>query len=85
MPHKLGIRIENELLVTRGEKNFYGQFLYFEDVTYCPYDLEAIDLKYLSDEEIGWLNDYHQMVYNRLVPYLTSEEQDWLLQATKPI
>lgn len=85
MPHKLGIRIENELLVTRGEKNFYGQFLYFEDVTYCPYDLEAIDLKYLSDKEIGWLNDYHQNVYRILSPHLNKEEKKWLREATRKV
>lgn len=85
MPHRLGIRIENELLVCRGEKNFYGQFLYFEDVTYCPYDLEAIDLKYLSDEEIGWLNDYHQNVYRILSPYLNQEEKKWLRSATRKV
>ena len=85
MPHKLGIRIENELLVTKGEKNFYGQFLYFEDVTYCPYDLEAVDLKYLNDEEIGWLNDYHQNVYRILSPYLNKEEKKWLREATRKV
>lgn len=85
LPHKLGIRIENELLVTKGEKNFYGQFLYFEDVTYCPYDLEAIDLKYLSDEEISWLNDYHQNVYRTLAPHLNKEEQKWLRNATRKV
>ncbi len=85
MPDKLGIRIENELLVCKGEKNFYGQFLYFEDVTYCPYDLEAIDLKYLSDEEIGWLNDYHQNVYRTLAPHLNKDEQKWLRNATRKV
>lgn len=85
MPHRLGIRIENELLVCRGEKNFYGQFLYFEDVTYCPYDLEAIDLKYLGDEEIGWLNDYHQNVYRILSPHLNQEEKKWLRSATRKV
>ena len=85
LPHQLGIRIENELLVSKGEKNFYGQFLYFEDVTYCPYDLEAVDLKYLSDEEIGWLNDYHQNVYRTLAPHLNREEQKWLRNATRKV
>ena len=85
MPDKLGIHIENELLVCKGEKNFYGQFLYFEDVTYCPYDLEAIDLKYLSDEEIGWLNDYHQNVYRTLAPHLNKDEQKWLRNATRKV
>ncbi len=85
LPHQLGIRIENELLVAKGEKNFYGQFLYFEDVTYCPYDLEAVDLKYLSDEEIGWLNDYHQNVYRTLAPHLNREEQKWLRNATRKV
>ena len=82
---KFGVRIENTLLITPYIKTEYGQFLQFESLTLCPIDTTPIIIEMLSPEERQWLNDYHQMVYNRLVPYLTSEEQDWLLQATKPI
>ena len=82
---KFGVRIENTLLITPYIKTEYGQFLQFESLTLCPIDTTPIIIEMLSPEERQWLNDYHQMVYNRLVPYLTSEEQEWLLQATKPI
>lgn len=84
-PHVLGIRIENELLVREDEKNFYGTWLKFEDVTYCPYDLDAIDVRYLNDVEIEQINAYHENVYNVLKPLLNEEEQAWLKNACRKI
>ena len=85
LPHEIGIRIENELLVVKGTKNFYGQFLEFENVTYCPYDLDAIDVKYLTDEEIDQINDYHAMVYEKLNGLLDESDREWLKKATGKI
>ena len=81
MPGRLGIRIENELLVTKGTKNFYGQFLYFEDLTYCPYEREALDLSLLSKEEIRQINAYHSHVYETLAPLLDEADRSWLADA----
>jgi Xaa-Pro aminopeptidase len=39
----------------------------------------------LTDEEMTWLNEYHQMVYDRLYPLLEKDEQTWLKEATNPI
>ncbi len=85
LPHKLGIRIENELLVVKDKKNFYGQFLKFEQLTWVPYEREAIDSKYLSDQEIVWINQYHAQVYENISPYLNREEKKWLKTVTSPI
>lgn len=85
LPHKLGIRIENELLVVKGQNNFYGQFLQFENLTHCPYDLDAIDPKYLDEEEIQWINVYHKETYKLISPFLTAKEKIWLKKATAPI
>lgn len=85
LPHKLGIRIENDLLIVKDEKNFYGQWLKFEPMTYCPYELDAIDVKYLDDAEIEQINDYHQMVYDKLSPLLNEEEKAWLRNATRKL
>ena len=85
LPGELGIRIENELLVTKGTRNFYGQFLYFEDLTYCPYEREAIVPSLLSDEELAQLNAYHRNVCEVLSPYLEGEELEWLKQACAEI
>lgn len=85
LPHKLGIRIENELLVVPVETNFYGQWLQFQNLTYCPYDLDAIDTRYLEEENIREINTYHAHVYATLAPYLNEEERAWLKQATREI
>lgn len=85
LPHKLGIRIENELLVVKETKNFYGTFLKFEPITYCPYDVDAIDPQYLEQCEVDQLNAYHQMVYEKISPNLAGKEKTWLRKVTRPI
>lgn len=80
-----GIRIENELLVCRGEKNEYGQFMYFEPLTYVPIDLDAVNPKLLTDEEKTLLNNYHNRVYELIGPHLTEEERTWLKEYTREI
>lgn len=80
-----GIRTENELVCLKGEKNEYGQFMHFETITYAPIDLDAIDTDYLSPIDKKRLNEYHAMVYEKLSPYLTGEEQAWLKEYTREI
>lgn len=80
-----GIRTENELVCRKGEKNEYGQFLYFENITYAPIDLDAILPEEMSPVERGRLNDYHHMVYETLSPYLEEDERVWLKEYTRAI
>ena len=80
-----GIRLENELLCRKGEKNEYGQFMYFETITYVPMDLDAIDPAQLSETEKGYLNEYHKKVYEKVSPFLTEEEAKWLKAYTREI
>ncbi|NLJ89494.1 MAG: aminopeptidase P family protein [Clostridiales bacterium] len=80
-----GIRTENELLCCKGSKNEYGQFMYFETLTFAPIDLDAIDLDYLSQVDKDRLNAYHKEVYQKLSPYLSPEEQEWLKHYTREI
>lgn len=82
---KVGIRIENELLVTKLFDNEYGTFLGFEVLTYCPIDVTPVLVDELSDEEIDWLNEYHQMVYEKLEGSLQQEERAWLKEKTAPL
>ncbi len=82
---KYGIRTENELVCHKGEKNEYGQFMYFENITYAPIDLDAIDTALLSEREKKWLNDYHKMVYDTLSLYMNKEEDEWLKRYTAPV
>lgn len=80
-----GIRTENELLVCNGEKNEYGQFMYFEPITFVPIDLDAINPDLMSVKEKQLLNDYHKKVYELIAPHLTEEEQEWLKEYTREI
>ncbi|MCI7130724.1 MAG: aminopeptidase P family protein [Lachnospiraceae bacterium] len=80
-----GVRIENELLCRKGEENEYGQFMYFENLTYVPIDLDGIDPSAMEQKEIGLLNHYHQDVYEKLEPYFEGEELVWLKEATREI
>lgn len=82
---KFGIRTENELICRKGTKNEYGQFMYFENVTYVPIDLDAIDPDQMNSTEKKQLNDYHKMVYDKIAPLLTTEEAEWLKEYTRAI
>lgn len=80
-----GIRTENELICVKDEKNQYGQFMGFENITYVPIDLDGIDKQYLNAEDVKQLNDYHKMVYEKISPYMTPEENEWLKEYTRAI
>ena len=80
-----GIRTENELICVKGEKNQYGQFMGFENITYVPIDLDGIDKQHLNAEDVKQLNDYHKMVYEKISPYMTPEENEWLKEYTREI
>lgn len=80
-----GIRTENELICVKDEKNEYGQFMRFENITYAPIDLDGIDPEEMSRTERKWLNDYHKGVYEKISPYLTEEEREWLKTYTREI
>ena len=82
---KFGVRIENTLLITPYKQTQFGQFLQFESLTLCPIDTTPIVKEMLLDEEIAWLNQYHQHVFDTLSPHLNKEEAVWLKQACQPI
>ncbi len=82
---KHGVRIENMVLVVEDEKTEYGQFLRFEPISYCPISLKGINPELLTEQEIKWLNDYHDKVYERLSPYLDIDDKEWLKKSTRSI
>ena len=43
---------------------------------------EKLIKEMLTNEEIEWLNNYHQTVYEKLSPDLNEEEKVWLQEAT---
>ena len=82
---QFGVRIENTLLITPYMETQFGAFLQFESLTLCPIDTTPIVRELLLDEEIAWLNAYHQRVFATLSTHLDAEEREWLRQACKPI
>jgi len=80
-----GIRTENVLLVQKDFENSDGQFMKFENLTFVPIDLELIDGKYLDEKTKDYLNEYHRQVYEKVNPYLTEEERNWLKENTKNV
>lgn len=80
-----GIRLENIVVVDEDIKTDSGQFMKFETLSFVPLDLEAIDVKLLSESERIWLNEYHKEVYNKLSSHLNEEEKGWLKERTKSI
>lgn len=80
-----GIRIENVMVAKKGEKNEYGQFMYFNTLTWVPLERAAIDPKYLNDRQIAWINAYQKTVFEKLSPYLEDQEREWLKGETAAI
>lgn len=82
---KFGVRTENTVLITDYKQTEFGKFLQIEPLTLCPIDTTPIDTNIMLPEEIDWLNQYHQKVYEKLAPYLSETEKKWLRNATKAI
>ena len=82
---KFGVRIENILLIKPYMTTEFGDFLQMEPLTLCPIDTAPIVREMLLDEEVDWLNGYHQYVFDKLSPYLLGADLDWLRAATQNI
>ena len=82
---KFGVRVENTLLISPYMTTPFGRFLQFEPLTLCPIDLNPVDWSLLDAEEKAWLNGYHLMVRERLSPFLSDHERQWLHEATRHV
>lgn len=76
-----GIRIENVCQVVSHRVDFNA----LEDLTWVPYARNLIETHLLTPQEIRWINEYHQKIYQQLSPRLRHDEQAWLMAATKPL
>lgn len=80
-----GIRIENIMQVVEIEENEFGTFYGFETITLAPIATNMLNIEMLTNDEIDWLNNYHQQCMNLLADGLSPQEIAWLKQATQPI
>lgn len=83
--NQYGIRTENLVRVRESVATEFGQFLEFETLTLFPIDKNLIDPSMLTQQELNWLNNYHQEVYDKLAPMLTAGEQAWLRNKTSAL
>lgn len=87
---KYGIRIENlceiiEKIAAQDSPTGNGPFYSMADLTMVPYARNLIDLNLLTSQEIKWIDDYHQKIYDLLAPDLSSDVREWLKLETKPL
>lgn len=80
-----GCRTENMLLIALDQTTEFGDFYKFDTITLCPIDTEPIIRSMMTPREITWLNEYHDRVYQKLSPYLSEEEREWLRDRCQPI
>jgi len=63
--------------------------LTFSPVTVVPIQLKLVEPSLLSQEEVAWLNNYHQTCRDRVGPILKEmgrkDALDWLYKETQPI
>lgn len=80
-----GIRIENLVVVREAGNHGFEEFFDFETVTLFPYERKLIDLELLTEEEVRWIDAYHQRVSRELAPLLEDEGKNWLEEKTAPL
>lgn len=84
--NQYGIRIENMVAVEKYKETEFGKFLQFKTLTLFPYERKLIQTDLLTQEEMDWINQYHQRVYNAIAPHLTNEKElMWLKNVTKEL
>jgi len=80
-----GIRIENLVMVEEVPGASKVLKYKFNTVSLTPIDRKLIDASLLDADELKWLNEYHQKVYDKLSPHLNADEKAWLKKETAPI
>jgi len=78
---EFGIRIEN-MVVFQNDRE--GNIVN-EPLTCVPYERLAINKDLLTDEEIEYVNKYHEWVRDSLMPLLDEETAAWLKDETAPL
>ncbi|WP_237064479.1 MULTISPECIES: aminopeptidase P family protein [Microbulbifer] len=78
-----GIRIENLVYVKESEQ--HPGFLEFSELTLAPIDQRLVKRELLTEQELAWLNNYHQRVCETLLPLVNKKTRAWLKEATQPL
>ena len=71
-----GIRIENLIYLKKNK---------FHELTLVPIDKSLIKRKLLNEDEIKWINNYHNKVHDKLIKFMNPIEKVELYKACSPI
>lgn len=88
---KFGIRIESLMVIKKAteiKSPLQKDFCEFETITMTPIQLKLIDKNLLTNEEILWINDYHQTVLKNLTPLMQEKDLpalEYLQKETQPL
>jgi len=82
---KYGVRTENVMVCKEDISTEFADFYCFETLTLYPIDTRLIECSLMSDDEIAWINDYHNLVFEKLSPLVPSEQFKLLELLTRPI
>lgn len=81
-----GIRIENVILCKKYQSNAFGNFLCFETISLCPIDRKLIRTELLSQDELKWINHYHETVCKKISPLIPDNDvREWLITQCAPL
>ena len=81
LTNKYGIRIENLMLVKKIKNK---NMLAFKTLTLAPIDINLINYNLLTEEEINWLNNYHNVVFKNVSSELDKQNKNWLKKVCAP-
>jgi Xaa-Pro aminopeptidase len=75
------------ITTARTEHAFQGtEFLTFSALTLAPLSAKLIDLPLLTPDEAGWVDSYHELVWERLQGRIKDDKtREWLRRNTLPL
>ena len=84
---EFGIRTENLQVVTEAEPIPGGErpMMGFETLTLAPIHRGLIETSMLTREELAWIDAYHALVRERVLPLVEGEVANWLVDALTPL
>lgn len=77
-----GIRHENMILCVPAGENEFGSWLKFETLTMTYLDVSPLVTQLLDAQEIEWINNFNDRVFETVSPFLSTEEKSWLRNKT---
>jgi len=74
---EFGIRLETVLRVEEKKQaanaeHGFGPFLHFQPVCLVPFEPKLIDYNLLTRAQVNWLNNYNQLIKEKVLPRLDS-------------